>query len=41
MLRDDVGRLGMDVFSTYSNTGLTLETGCREKFSWTGLVLVV
>jgi hypothetical protein len=32
---------GMDVFSTYWNLGRELNLGSREKFSWSGLVLVV
>jgi hypothetical protein len=32
---------GIDVFSTYHNAGLKLKMGSREKFSWSGLVLVV
>ena len=32
---------GIDVFSTYHNIGRTLKMGSKEKFSWSGLVLVV
>lgn len=32
---------GMDVFSTYVNAGLKLKMASREKFSWSGLVLIV
>jgi predicted metal-binding protein len=32
---------GIDVFSTYWNVGLKLKMASSEKFSWSGLVLVV
>ena len=32
---------GMDVFSTYWNIGRPLNLGSKEKFSWSGLVLIV
>ena len=32
---------GIDVFSTYRNAGLKLKMASPEKFSWSGLVLVV
>jgi predicted metal-binding protein len=32
---------GMDVFSTYMNAGLRLKMASPDKFSWSGLVLIV
>jgi predicted metal-binding protein len=39
--RPSMEAAGMDVFSTYWNIGRTLDLASREKFSWSGLVLVV
>ncbi len=39
--RPSMEAAGIDVFSTYHNAGLKLKMGSKEKFSWSGLVLVV
>ena len=39
--RPSMEAAGMDVFSTYWNVGRDLNLGSREKFSWSGLVLIV
>jgi predicted metal-binding protein len=39
--RPSMEAAGMDVFSIYDNVGRQLDLGSREKFSWSGLVLVV
>ncbi len=39
--RPSMEAAGMDVFSTYANNGLKLKLASPEKFSWSGLVLVV
>lgn len=39
--RPSMEAAGMDVFSTYHNVGRRLKMGSKEKFSWSGLVLVV
>jgi predicted metal-binding protein len=39
--RPSMEAAGIDVFSTYANSGLKLRMASPEKFSWSGLVLVV
>lgn len=39
--RPSMEAAGIDVYSTYRNAGLSLNMAAPEKFSWSGLVLVV